>query len=667
MKERNNLVTQIPNRIKFTQSLQFKIVSAISVVIIIFIILLEALGSNFASNLVQTHILNNYRSISSSMSETIVAKLNYYIGGVSTISENTNIIEIEDHPEYKPYTIDVLRSLQVTDPNFRLIILGTETNKKYLYPETKLAMDIRERPWYIQAKNNSGIQYTKPYTDMISGDTVITIMKAIYKDNKIIGVLGADIDIAFIQDYISDSKFSNTSTTYLLSATNLNILIHQDPTKGSEAIDRAVIKALENKSDNLSIIKDKNNRKKIILHNFIETLDSYLITEIDYNEVQIISDKVTQSLLLFGIISGIILIFLGYILSYVIVKSIKKITVAANKIADGDFNVDLNIKSSSELGILANSFNRTIEQLLNYQGYIDDISDALIAAAKGDLCYQTKMVYTGQFEKLKYNITSLQENLSNIIVKISESSDNVNTGSSKVSDAASSLSSGASSQAGTIEELSANIAQITEQIKLNSKNSATAMQKAELANQKLNESNRQMHNMIAAMDEITHKSSEINKIVKMIDDIAFQTNILALNAAVEAARAGDAGKGFAVVADEVRNLAGRSAEAVRTTTSLIEETVEAVNNGTQLASVTQETLTETKEFTEETMELIHHISSASKEQSSSMEEINHAIENTSSIIQSNACTAQESASTSMELFKQVELLRQLVAQFHIKE
>lgn len=666
MKEKGKPVTDRKSKIKLTNRLQFKIISSNAIVIIVFIAILLMLGFRFTGQLVQTHIFNNYRIISKSMSETVIAKLNYFIGGVSTISENTNLIEIKDKPDFKPYTVDTLRSLQISDPHFMLVYMCTETAKNYFFPEIQTDADPRERPWYIQAKTHPGVQYTKPYDDLFTGSKVISVMKAVYKEGSFVGVVGADINMSFIQEYLASSKFSETSVSYLLSATNGVILIHENPDIHDTSPDAAVINSVKNSKDNLNVITDANGKKKIVLHNFIESLDSYLVTEIDYRDLQMISDGVSGTILLFGIVSGLILISLSVILSSIVMKSIKQVTVVAEKIADGDLNVDLTIRSKDELGVLSEAFRKTIERLTNYRGYINDISEALVAAAKGDLCYNTKMIYVGQFEKLKENILMLQNNLSDIIVKISETSDNVNLSSSKVSAAAASLSSGASSQAGTIEELSASISQITEQIKQNSLSSTTAMQKAELANLKLNESTEHMNNMITAMDEITQKSSEINKIVKMIDDIAFQTNILALNAAVEAARAGNAGKGFAVVADEVRNLAARSAEAVRTTTGLIEETVAAVDNGTRIASLTQGTLMETKEVTEETMSLIHNISDASKEQSNSMEEISQAVEHTSSIVQSNASTAQESANTSSELYSQAEMLRQLVNQFKLK-
>ena len=654
-------------KISFIQSLQFKIVSAISAVIIVFIVLLEIIGSLFTKNLIQTNIFSNYKHLNHSMSENIISRLGLYMGGVATISENINIMEMEDRPEYNEYTLDAMRSLQVSDSHIQLLFAGTESGKQYIYPQINIDADLRKRPWYIQAKENPDtVQYTQPYEDLNTKEFVITVMKAIHKNNKFIGVLGADIEINSIKDYLEENKFSKTGLSYLVNADDNKIIVHSDASKKNTDLESSILKVIKGGNENLEVVNTKDNKKKIVLSNYLESLHSYLVTEIDYSEVAEISDNVTNKLLLFGIISGVVLIGLGYAMAHIIVTSIKKLTFAAEKIADGDFQVDLNIKSKSELGVLSNAFQRTIDQLLNYQGYIDEISEALMSASKGDLDYNTTKVYTGQFEKLKVNMTGLQKNLSNILLQILDSSKNVNESSFSVSEAANSLSSGASEQAGTIEELSASVANITNQIRLNSADSAEAMEKAELANTKLSQSTEQMQDMMSAMEEISDKSSEITKIVKMIDDIAFQTNILALNAAVEAARAGEAGKGFAVVADEVRNLAGRSAEAVKTTTKLIEKMGFAVNNGTQIANKTSETLSETETVTKETMLLINNISAASKEQSNHMEEINHAVDLTSSIVQNNASTAKDSADISEQLNKEAERLKNLVSQFKLK-
>ncbi|MDF2950294.1 MAG: methyl-accepting chemotaxis sensory transducer with Cache sensor, partial [Sedimentibacter sp.] len=192
----------------------------------------------------------------------------------------------------------------------------------------------------------------------------------------------------------------------------------------------------------------------------------------------------------------------------------------------------------------------------------------------------------------------------------------------------------------------------------------SAHEKANFAGKEMHISNDQMQQMTTAMEQITLKSSEISKIIKIIEDIAFQTNILALNAAVEAARAGAAGKGFAVVADEVRNLAGKSAEAAKNTTALIEETIKAVDNGSQIAYKTAASLDKSAIVTMEAVEIIDEIAMASQEQATAIFQINQGIEQISTVVQTNAATAEESAAASEELSGQSNILKELISKFN---
>jgi Methyl-accepting chemotaxis protein len=258
-------------------------------------------------------------------------------------------------------------------------------------------------------------------------------------------------------------------------------------------------------------------------------------------------------------------------------------------------------------------------------------------------------------------------NLNSTLLQISQSADQVDSGAGQVANGAQALSQGATEQASSIEELSASITEITEQIRKNAENAKSVHDKANFAEREMFSSNDQMREMMIAMGQINFKSSEISKIIKIIDDIAFQTNILALNAAVEAARAGVAGKGFAVVADEVRNLAGKSAEAAKHTTILIEETISAVENGSQITSKTATSLDKSANATKEVVALIDDISKASQEQATAIIQINQGIEQISSVVQTNAATAEESAAASEELSGQANILQELIAKFELIE
>ncbi|PKM73523.1 MAG: methyl-accepting chemotaxis protein [Firmicutes bacterium HGW-Firmicutes-16] len=354
-------------------------------------------------------------------------------------------------------------------------------------------------------------------------------------------------------------------------------------------------------------------------------------------------------------------------LSGTIVNPIKKVTDVAQRIADGNFDVSLSINSKDEVGQLAGAFNLTIEKLINYQGYIDEISDTLHNLSLGNLRVKLTREYTGQFKKLKDNMLNLLSNLNTTMIQINQSMIQVDSGSAQVSNGAQSLAQGATEQASAIEELSASIADVSQQIKLNADNAKSALDKSAYAGEELSNSATQMQDMISAMQKITAKSSEISKIIKIIDDIAFQTNILALNAAVEAARAGAAGKGFAVVADEVRNLAGKSAEAAKNTAVLIEETIKAVDAGSNIADRTSGSLAKTSAVTNEAVVLIDRIAQATEDQAVSISQINQGVEQISSVVQTNAATAEESAAASEELSEQANILKQLINKFELAD
>ena len=180
-------------------------------------------------------------------------------------------------------------------------------------------------------------------------------------------------------------------------------------------------------------------------------------------------------------------------------------------------------------------------------------------------------------------------------------------------------------------------------------------------------SNTKMEEMSRAMVEITEKSNEISKIIKTIDDIAFQTNILSLNAAIEAARAGAAGKGFAVVADEVGNLAQKSAKAAQNTASLIEESIDAVEKGARISRETAESLDTVSQHTEKINSYIQDISAASEEEARGIAQLTQGIDQISSVVQNNSATAQESAAASEEMSAQANILNDLVERFTLKE
>lgn len=349
-----------------------------------------------------------------------------------------------------------------------------------------------------------------------------------------------------------------------------------------------------------------------------------------------------------------------------ITKPIEQLEEAYEKMSKGYVNQDVEYEGADELGALAESFRITSRGL---HGVVSDLTYLMDEMANGNFNIRTRAeeMYVGDFQPILESIRRMNKNLSSTLSQINDASDQVASGAEQVSSGAQGLSQGATEQASSVQELAATINEISEQVRLTADNAKEAKGQVEDAGTELSRSNQSMEEMMQAMSEISSKSSEIGKIIKTIEDIAFQTNILALNAAVEAARAGEAGKGFAVVADEVRNLASKSAEAAKNTTRLIEGSIAAVEDGTRIAEQTAGALSATVESTKKAVATVEKISDAAEQQAESVAEVTQGVDQISSVVQTNSATAEESAAASEELSGQSQILKGLVNRFQLRD
>ncbi|MEL7659419.1 methyl-accepting chemotaxis protein [Acetobacterium wieringae] len=334
-----------------------------------------------------------------------------------------------------------------------------------------------------------------------------------------------------------------------------------------------------------------------------------------------------------------------------------------NELARGNLSIAMNGNYRGQNGQIKEDMNKTIAFL---KQYVEEISETLEKVSNGDFNQEITADYIGDFVNIKVAINNITGHLSEILTEIGNAANQVEAGSRQISDGGQALAQGTTEQASAIQQLSASIDEVAEETKKNAQNANQANQRTLEVRAAAETGNNQMGDMVKAMGAINESSHNISKIIKVIDDIAFQTNILALNAAVEAARAGQHGKGFAVVAEEVRTLAARSAEAARETTGLIEGSIDKVEAGTRIANDTADSLDGILTSVAKVTDLVSHIAMASNDQATSIAQITQGIEQVSQVVQTNSATAEESAAASEELSGQAELLKNMVAEFKLK-
>ena len=373
---------------------------------------------------------------------------------------------------------------------------------------------------------------------------------------------------------------------------------------------------------------------------------------------------------------GVSIVFLlaavfGYLCTYAIsqsiVQEVRSVQDIMNQVAEGNLSITISdeMKTEDEFGTLATAIEKTVSELNRYDAYITDITDNLSRLADGKMQLDLSRSYTGQFSKVKVGLSQISKSLNSTLTKISASSDIVTQEADNMYDSAMHLSDGTADQSSAIEELTASIQEITNQVSNNATGAVDVRNKVVSMSDTVNQNNNKMKELLSAMEDIKTSSNEIINIIQTIENIASQTNLLSLNASIEAARAGEMGKGFAVVAGEIGNLANQSVEAVKVTSTLIENTIHAVEKGSAIADTTAQASNDLADVATDITEIMDNISDGSQSQSDLLHQFSAAVDQIATVVDRNSGAATDSASVSEKLKGEAYDLKNLIHQFEL--
>lgn len=531
---------------------------------------------------------------------------------------------------------------------------------------------ITDRQWYQDAAASDQAVVTEPYIDALTGEMVITIAKALRRDGSVSCVVAADMFLTGVQEIVDG--FSSGENGYpILTSSSGNIIIHSSPDLMPSVDDQGnenfkaysdTISGISGESSENGIttryLNDFDGSRKFVISADIPAAGWEFSYAMDAGEL---SRDVSNIIIIFCVLIPVIIAAAAVVCTLVVkncFRPLAAVSAAAERMTRGDLSVKFDYAAEDEIGSVCRIIEQTNETL---HGYVEDISEHLDKMAKGDFTDAVTLDYAGDFAPIKGSLNGIISELGSVFRAISGASEAVFSGAENVSQLAGELAGASSQQTALVDEISEDVASADSLISDNVKLTENARSVSDSTASKAVQGNSQMEELLAAIGEIRSTSEKIQDINRTIEDIAFQTNILALNASIEAARAGEAGKGFAVVAEEVRNLAGKSAEASGRTTTLINASAAAVENGRQLADDTAETLRTVLSQTEEVSRMISEIAQSSEKQSGHMSGI---IEKTSRInrfVTSSAANAEKSAASAKELDSQAAALRSMVEKF----
>ncbi len=532
---------------------------------------------------------------------------------------------------------------------------------------------------YVRQAMQGNVFVSEPLISKITGELSIMVAAPIYSKGNygksIVGVVYFVPHETFLNDIVSAIKVGENSRAYMINKSGDTIAdisletitvqnIESEAEKDSSKKELAAIHSQMRKGKNGFGEYVDGEDKMFAAYAPVENTDGWSIA-VTAPQLNYLASTRDAMVINIAVIVGSILIsiIVALTLAINIGKPMKACVNRMKLLVEGDLETPMpKVTNKDETGVLVRSTEALVEGL---RVVIDDISYLLNQMANQNLDVHTQHedVYVGSFQDILHSMRNMRVKLSGAMRQVNYSAEGVANASDQLSSSAQRLSQGTTEQASSVQELAGRISMISQEVKDTAGGALDVRSQTHHAGEEVTLCNQKMQNLVVAMEKIQTSSEEIEKILKTIDDIAFQTNILALNAAVEAERAGSAGKGFAVVAEEVRDLAGKSAEAVKNTSELIANSTDAVHTGTEIAQNTADALLGVVNSIQSVVDAIDHIAIVSNEQSESVEQVSEGITQISVVVQSNSATAEQGAAASEELSAEAASLKDLVGQF----
>ena len=661
------------------KSIGFKLTVSMLCIILLGIATTVGVSVGISGNVITQESLSKVERNTQSEAYRMDSWLNVHKANMNTLADVVSRLDSIAKEDVQPLFYGVLGS----NETYSDVYMGYPDNTAVMgsgFPIEDLYDFWRatERSWYqLALTDTSTAHITSPYVDTMTGDLCITVARAVTRNGEVIGVLGSDILISELKSMILGITLGGKGYAMLLDS-NGDILVH--PSRFAPSADGkfANMTTAENGSmaglwrqilaadgayiDASSGVDEYYTSSSVhaATWRLVTVLPASVVTQPIINVILIV---IPVALAIMAIAVFIIHLSIRKIVSNPLVPFTAFMRRAGNagdmKLSQED--VDIISKYSQR----KDEIGHLIGAAAGFVGRIAEVSKTLEHIADGDLSSEFKPL--SNEDTLGCSLNRVTENLSCMFEDIYASSGQISTGAKQMADGAQELAKGSEEQAVAVEQLSSSISEIAHKTKENADMAGRAATLADAIKAKAEMGSLHMDEMMSAVRDINQASHDISKVIKIIDDIAFQTNILALNAAVEAARAGENGKGFAVVAEEVRNLAAKSAEAAKNTGGLIASSIEKAELGARIADETAASLVEIVSGINQSSQLVSEIATSSENQSVEIERINRGIDQVMQVVSQDTATAQQSASVSEEMSSQADVLEDLVAQFKLRD